>query len=94
MQEWWEEASEEEKRQVIAQEACSDEVVRIALRQSLMTTNSLLALEDVGIDGYKATTNNHDNNQPYREKIKPSLGSQPLVNPHLPALTVYQYHHW
>ena len=38
-----------------------------------MVTNSLLSVEDVYIDGYRAMANNLGNNQPYRKKIKLSL---------------------
>ena len=41
---------------------------------------SVLAVEDVFIDGSRVTANNLDSSQPYRNKIKPSLGSQPLVH--------------
>ena len=36
----------------------------LAVRQHLMTTHFLLALEDAYIDGYRATANDLDNNQP------------------------------
>ena len=42
------------------------------------------------LGSYEGTANNHDNNQPYRKKTRPSLGSRLLVHPHLPRLTLYQ----